>query len=421
MTYMNSNLNNEIKESLISDILKDKEYIERMKSEEYMYDIMVNIQISNRYSEDIISSNNAETSYLLTDYNGFKIESINGEISCIYDEHNNKIQGNDFFDYLVNEYENGQIYLNEIFEDEVILDYFIYKDSSEIVDNIYSNEENFLDKTNITENMEKLALKITKNEETDYYKAKAMEDFFNSNDYEYSLKVEKSKLDNPIEYFIFSSKKGYCVQYATAMVLLCRAINIPARYVEGYYITEGDKVGNTYEIKESNAHGFVQVYLSGYGWKNFDPTPGFSDENSIKESVSVFNENKKDEFTGIIYVLFGITIIIIFVLIILKVTYRYRKLRKILKLPNEEALENLIAYSIELLRNCNINYSDGETELEFAERVDTILNIEFKNSMQKYYNYKYALKSVSKEDVNKSLVINKFIYKYIKKNKKKLN
>lgn len=203
-------------------------------------------------------------------------------------------------------------------------------------------------------------------------------------------------------------------------------LNLVGRENESKYKVQGNPVHMTKAKVETINNSSEEIegikVLNEYTYtKMVEMTLNINRDNNIKESVSVFNENKKDEFTGIIYVLFGITIIIIFVLIILKVTYRYRKLRKILKLPNEEALENLIAYSIELLRNCNINYSDGETELEFAERVDTILNIEFKNSMQKYYNYKDALKSVSKEDVNKSLVINEFIYKYIKKNKKKLN
>ena len=269
--------------------------------------------------------------------------------------------------------------------------------------------------------MKELALNLTEDKNSTYYKAKAIENYFKSSDFKYSFNVSRTNNENPIDYFIFEGKKGYCIQYATAMVLLCRSVDIPARYVEGYYITEKDKVGDIYEIKEKNAHAFVQVYICGYGWKIFDPTPGFSEENSIQESISVFSRNKEDEFDKVIYILFGITVIVIFICLVLKITYRYRKLRNILKLPNGEALESLIAYSIELLRECNINYNDGETELEFAERVDTILNIEFKNSMQEYYKYKYASKSISKEEVNKALIINKFIYNYKKKNKKKLN
>lgn len=438
MTNMNDKLETEINKALIDTILQDESYKKRMESKEFIYDLLKNsYKFENSTSSSQVMSgngvliNSSDNSIYRAEYDNFKVEYENGEIKDLYDKDNNEINLDNneefyllFYDFLVLKDSDGNLYLNEEFENNIILDYFSYKDNNEfstIINNIYSYEDFFLNNSGITDKMEKIAFEITENEETNYNKAKAIEDYFKNSDYEYSLDVEHSNLDNPIEYFIFNGKKGYCIQYATAMVLLCRSLNIPARYIEGYYVTEADKVEDTYEVKESNAHAFVQVYLSGYGWKNFDPTPGFGDENSITESITAFNEDEKGVFSGVIYALFVITVSILFISILVKVTYRYRKLRKILKLPNEEALEKLIGYSVELLRLCNINYVNGETELEFAERVDTILNVEFKNSMQEYYEYKYALKSISNEDVNKALDINKFIYRYLKKNKKKLN
>lgn len=56
-------------------------------------------------------------------------------------------------------------------------------------------------------------------------------------------------------------KRGKCSEYATAMVALCRAKNIPARYVSGNFARE-----------TSPKHSWVEVYYDEYGWVTYDPT-----------------------------------------------------------------------------------------------------------------------------------------------------
>ncbi len=437
MKNMTSEKYNDMLVYLIKNILNDEEYMKSLTTKQGLEKLYGGL------FEDSINDNEVNVgTYIDKDFSTAKvyylkegklkykiIELIEGKATydgkVIYDSEDNA--KDEDFKELYDNFRN--LDKNVVLDTEssdltyysmLLKDYYNI-DSEVLYDYIDNNEDYFLDSSKATLRMKELALNLTEDKNSTYYKAKAIENYFKSSDFKYSFNVSRTNNENPIDYFIFEGKKGYCIQYATAMVLLCRSVDIPARYVEGYYITEKDKVGDIYEIKEKNAHAFVQVYICGYGWKIFDPTPGFSEENSIQESISVFSRNKEDEFDKVIYILFGITVIVIFICLVLKITYRYRKLRNMLKLPNGEALESLIAYSIELLRECNINYNDGETELEFAERVDTILNIEFKNSMQEYYKYKYASKSISKEEVNKALIINKFIYNYKKKNKKKLN
>ena len=73
---------------------------------------------------------------------------------------------------------------------------------------------------------------------------------------------------------------GYCVHYATAMAALCRAMGIPARYVEGYVTalrpapeSSGQAGMRTADVEERQAHAWVEVWLEGAGWVRFDPTP----------------------------------------------------------------------------------------------------------------------------------------------------
>jgi len=51
------------------------------------------------------------------------------------------------------------------------------------------------------------------------------------------------------------------------MTVLCRIAGLPARYVEGYYVRDGQSI-----ITGENAHAWTEVYLSGLGWTAFDPT-----------------------------------------------------------------------------------------------------------------------------------------------------
>jgi len=124
-------------------------------------------------------------------------------------------------------------------------------------------------------NIKALADKITSGCETEYEKALALESYFYTNNYVYDLKYKKEKGENA-EDFLFRTKTGVCYEYATAMVLLARAAGIPARYCEGYNMTEneGGKYveGTNYSIRAKDLHGFPELYIRGYGWASFEPT-----------------------------------------------------------------------------------------------------------------------------------------------------
>lgn len=89
----------------------------------------------------------------------------------------------------------------------------------------------------------------------------------------YSLKVPLADtVDNPIEDFLFHTRKGYCEYYATAMVLMLRSVDIPARIVAGYRGGDFNPYGGYYVVRQANAHTWVEVAI-GPRWIRFDPTP----------------------------------------------------------------------------------------------------------------------------------------------------
>lgn len=267
----------------------------------------------------------------------------------------------------------------------------------------------------VTDRMKELAISLTKDKESYYDKAKAIESYFHSGDFKYNLKLPKQKGEGDyIDFMIFEGKEGYCVQYATAMALLCREVGLPTKYVEGYSVNEENFDGNKYSIKESDGHAFVQVYIPGFGWKIFEPTPGRLDENSLASSEETFKINYRI-----------ITIFIIFIMsigllisIYLYLTRRERFLKRIDRLDDIEAVEILLKDSIVILEKLEIKPIDGETLLKFARRVDSEINIGFEDAIKPYYDFKYAFKPLKKQTVAKFKSLNSRIFKYIKENKK---
>ena len=72
-----------------------------------------------------------------------------------------------------------------------------------------------------------------------------------------------------LNYFLTESRTGYDVHFATVAALMFRYYGIPARYTEGYVITEDDLSGKepakTLDIPASNGHGrrFMWMALDG--------------------------------------------------------------------------------------------------------------------------------------------------------------
>ena len=57
------------------------------------------------------------------------------------------------------------------------------------------------------------------------------------------------------------------------MALLLRARGIPARIVTGYYATEFNNVALEFQVRQSDAHAWCEVWVDGWGWLTLDPTP----------------------------------------------------------------------------------------------------------------------------------------------------
>lgn len=125
------------------------------------------------------------------------------------------------------------------------------------------------------ENLEQLrsfARQISGTETSMLTAALNIERYLQSN-YTYSLNVSGVDVIRPVSDFLFRTRKGYCDQFSSAMCVLLRCLEIPARIVGGYWTDEWNPFGGYFIVRESNAHSWVETWIEGYGWLTLDPTP----------------------------------------------------------------------------------------------------------------------------------------------------
>jgi Transglutaminase-like superfamily len=118
-----------------------------------------------------------------------------------------------------------------------------------------------------------LARRVTASAANPYDAATQVESYLRTN-YKYELKPTQPPAGaDPLDYFLFTSKEGYCEYFASAMGDMLRSLGIPTRLVNGYGPGTYDEKLGRYVVKESDAHTWVEAYFPSYGWIPFEPTP----------------------------------------------------------------------------------------------------------------------------------------------------
>ena len=101
--------------------------------------------------------------------------------------------------------------------------------------------------------------------------------YFNAEPFYYTLKPPRLG-SNPADEFLFETRRGFCEHYASSFTLLMRLAGLPARIVMGYLGGERNPLGNHLIVRQSDAHAWVEVWLSGRGWTRVDPTAAVAPE-----------------------------------------------------------------------------------------------------------------------------------------------
>lgn len=94
---------------------------------------------------------------------------------------------------------------------------------------------------------------------------------FNREPFAYTLRPPALGQNN-IDDFLFETRSGFCAHYAGAMTYVLRAAGIPARVVAGYQGGEYNPAGNYVQVRQFDAHAWVEYWQEGRGWVSVDPT-----------------------------------------------------------------------------------------------------------------------------------------------------
>ena len=119
-----------------------------------------------------------------------------------------------------------------------------------------------------------LAATVTVDAETPFDKAHAIQDFLRGPNFRYEQDIEEPPIDaDGVDHFLFESRTGYSDYFASSMAVMLRAAGVPSRLAAGYAPGEFDQESGLRFVRDSDSHGWVQVYFPDYGWIDFEPTP----------------------------------------------------------------------------------------------------------------------------------------------------
>jgi transglutaminase-like putative cysteine protease len=102
-------------------------------------------------------------------------------------------------------------------------------------------------------------------------------DYFHRENFVYTLNPPLLGSD-PVDEFLFDTRRGFCEHYASAFVTLMRAAGIPSRMVIGYMGGELNPAGRYLIVRQSDAHAWAEIWLPERGWVRVDPTGAIAPE-----------------------------------------------------------------------------------------------------------------------------------------------
>ena len=256
----------------------------------------------------------------------------------------------------------------------------------------------------ISEELAKLAEEVVQGGNSDYEKAVLLEEFFQSAEFTYDLKYRAE--DNSPEYFLFTSRRGTCSDYASAYVLLARAAGLTVRYAEGY-VPEKASYEGVYYVKDSSSHAYPEVYLPLLGWTVFEPTSANVElyEEEQNGGWLRFLKTLKIDF-GLAAAVFGFVLALAGGVVIVRVIWPALAeggfwVLLLLQRP-DASVEKMYARVVSICRKRMDRRADTLTPRELADAL-TGYEIDIRQLSEVMEGHAYAGKSVLKEMKKQSL------------------
>jgi transglutaminase-like putative cysteine protease len=136
---------------------------------------------------------------------------------------------------------------------------------------------------NVPERVGEIAERITEQGASRFQRAVLLQDWFRfGGGFRYSLEAPDGHSGDDILAFL-DDRVGYCEQFAAAMAVMARELNIPARVAVGFLnATPTDEVAggggaNFFQYRFADMHAWPELYFEGAGWVRFEPTPASRD------------------------------------------------------------------------------------------------------------------------------------------------
>lgn len=313
--------------------------------------------------------------------------------------------------------------------------------------------ENFVELPKLDPRIPRLALQLTESEPDAFGRARALEEFLRA--FVYTLQNPSGSADDPLADFLFRTRAGHCEYYATSLCVMLRAIGIPSRVVNGFRRGEYNEWGDYFIVRQSDAHSWVEAYFPGAGWIEFDPTPGgLRDEsNSFVRAVARLLDSLDVMWTQVVTFdrfkqlgffqsvrngleqkwrqaskLFELRLDVdslqsqviwnwvverwVFILalivgvLILLLGHRYRRYlritwcRRVLGATGMEIAQEFYQEYLDIIARKGFNKKEGETPLEFCERIRPSLDSELPHFLTwMYYRSRFGGYTIEEEDL----------------------
>ena len=136
--------------------------------------------------------------------------------------------------------------------------------------------------------------------------AQLVQQFLTSKAFKYSKNPPSAGSKDVVENFLSNSRQGFCVHFASAGTMILRQMGVPCRYVSGYCakgdsFKSGENDGDICEVKDSQSHAWVEIYLDDFGWIPVEMTPGYYENVTGVNQFDYIGVNGKKTNTGAAY------------------------------------------------------------------------------------------------------------------------
>jgi hypothetical protein len=101
-------------------------------------------------------------------------------------------------------------------------------------------------------------------------RVRAVEQYLNTH-HSYSLETDPGRGD-PVSNFLLQRKAAHCEYFASAACILLRCVDVPTRFVSGFYAHEPTG-WNSLVVRQQDAHAWAESWIDGFGWVTVDATP----------------------------------------------------------------------------------------------------------------------------------------------------